>query len=80
MAKEFGKTFTANALTDLERYEAAIKLLESGDNREPFRAKMLAPLENRTGRKDKLIIASRERFAAPRAKVEQKLKKWIRSE
>jgi hypothetical protein len=37
MEKEFGKTFTASALADLERYEAAVKFLEDGTNQEPFR-------------------------------------------
>jgi hypothetical protein len=77
MEKEFGKTFTATALADLERYEAAVKLLENGTNREPFRAKMLPPLENRIGRRDKLVALSRERFATPRAVIEDKLKRWM---
>jgi len=68
MTKEFGKTFPATALADLERYEAVVKLLVGGANREPFRAKMLPPLANRVGRRDKLIALSRERFAMPRKK------------
>ena len=77
MAKEFGNTFPATALADLERYEAVVKLLVDGTNLEPFRAKMLPPLENRIGRKDKLIALSRERFAMPRGMIEDKLKRWI---
>ena len=77
MEKEFGNTFPASALADLDRYEAVVKLLEDGTNREPFRAKMLPPLENRIGRKDKLIARSRERFATPRAKIEDKLNRWM---
>jgi hypothetical protein len=77
MEKEFGKTFPPSALTDLNRYEAIVKLLEDGANREPFRAKMLPPLENRVGRKEKLIARSRERFAIPRAIADNKIKTWI---
>jgi hypothetical protein len=77
LEKEFGKTFPPAALSDLERYEAIVKLLEEGANREPFRAKMLPPLENRVGRKEKLIARSRERFAAPRVVVEGKLNRWL---
>jgi hypothetical protein len=77
MEKEFGKTFTATALADLERYEAAVKLLEDGANQEPFRAKMLPPLENRIGRRDKLVALSRQRFATPRAVIEDKLNRWM---
>jgi hypothetical protein len=56
-----------------------VKLLEDGSNLEPFRAKMLPPLESRVGRKDKLIALSRERFATARAKIEGKLKRWMAS-
>jgi Type IV secretion-system coupling protein DNA-binding domain len=77
MEKEFGNTFPASVLTDLNRYEAVVKLLEHGTNLEPFRAKMLPPLENRIGRKDKLIARSRERFAMSRAKIDDKLKRWM---
>jgi hypothetical protein len=54
-----------------------VKLLEDGANLEPFRAKMLPPLENRVGRKDKLIALSRERFATLRAKIDDKLNRWM---
>jgi len=77
MEKEFGKTFTASALADLEQYEAVVKLLEDGTNLEPFRAKMFAPLENRIGRRDRLVALSRHRFATPRAVIEDKLKRWM---
>jgi hypothetical protein len=77
MEKEFGNTFPASVLTDLNRYEAVVKLLVEGANQEPFRAKMLPPLENRVGRRDKLIARSRERFAMPRAKIEGKLRRWM---
>ena len=80
MTKEFGKTIPATALADLNQYEAVVKLLVSGTNREPFRAKMLPPLENRVGRRDKLIALSRERFAMPRAKIEAKLRRWMKVE
>ena len=79
MEKEFGNTFMASVLTDLGRYEAVVKLLENGTNLEPFRAKMLPPLENRIGRKDKLIARSRERFAMPRARIDEKLRRWMKS-
>lgn len=79
MAAEFGNTFPPSVLADLDRYEAAVKLLEDGTNREPFRAKMLPPLGNPTGRKNKLNARSRERFAAKRSTVETKLKRWTKS-
>jgi hypothetical protein len=79
LEKEFGNTFPASAIADLNRYEAVVKLLTDGTNRTPFRAKMLPPLENRIGRKDKLIARSRERFAVRRAVIEDKLNRWMAS-
>ena len=66
-------------VADLDQYEAVVKLLVGGSNREPFRAKMLPQLENRVGRRAKLIALSRERFAMPRAKIEGKLKRWMKA-
>jgi hypothetical protein len=77
MAKEFGKTIPATSLADLERYEAVVKLLVEGSNQEPFRAKMLPPLENRVGRRDKFVRLSRERFSMPRVKIEARLRRWM---
>jgi len=77
MEKEFGRTFPASTLADLDRYEAVVKLLEDGTNKEPFRARMLPPIESRVGRRKKLIARSRERFATPRAVVEDKLEGWM---
>jgi hypothetical protein len=79
LEKEFGSTIPANVIVDLDRYEAVVKLLEDGTNREPFRAKTLPPMENRIGRKQKLIALSRERFAMKRVIVEEKIKRWTGS-
>lgn len=76
--KEFGHAFPARAIADLNRYETVVKLLQEGTNLEPFRAKTLPPLENRVGRKDKLIARSREQFAMHRATIEAKLNRWMK--
>ncbi len=79
MEKEFGHSFPASVIADRNRYEAIVKLLEDGMNWTPFSAKLLPPLENRIGRKDKLIAQSRQRFSTPRAKIEDKLNRWMAS-
>src|SRR5258708_11200706 len=58
LEKEFGRTFSAGALAELSRYEAVVKLLEDGKAREPFRARMIAPIESNSGRKRSLISLS----------------------
>jgi hypothetical protein len=77
MAKEFGTAFTPSALADLDRYHAVVKLLENGTNREPFRGVMRPPLGNRSGRANKLIFRSREKFAAQRDDIERRLNRWM---
>jgi len=77
LEKEFLKTFTTSILADLDRYEAAVKLLEDGTNKTPFRAKMLPPLGKPTDSRPKLIARSRERFATPRLVIHEKLNRWM---
>jgi hypothetical protein len=77
MEKEFGHALPASAIADLNRYEAVVRLLQDGANLEPFRAKTLPPLQNRVGRKDKLIARSREQFAMRRTAIEAKLNRWM---
>jgi energy-coupling factor transporter ATP-binding protein EcfA2 len=79
LVKEFGKTYSVGALADLDRYEVIVKLLEQGANKPPFLARMLPPFENRVGRKELLITLSRQRFATPRAIVDDKLNRWMSS-
>ncbi len=78
MEKEFGHAVPATSIADLNRYEAVVKLLDDGANKEPFRAKTLPPIENRVGRKDKLIARSRQRFAMRRSVIEDKLNRWMK--
>lgn len=78
LEKELGQAFPASVFADLERYEAVVKLTEDGTTKEPFRAKMLPPLQNRIGRKEKLIARSRERFGTSRSVVEAKLARWMK--
>lgn len=77
MENEFLRIFPPRFFADLALYEAVVKVLENGANLQPFKASMLPPLKNSLGRKEKLIARSRERFATPRAVVEEKLNRWM---
>jgi energy-coupling factor transporter ATP-binding protein EcfA2 len=79
MQKEFGNTFSATTLADLDRYEVVVKLLVQGGNLEPFRAKMLPPVAKPRGRKQELVDLSRARFAIPRRVIKNKLEWWTNS-
>lgn len=76
LENEFGVNFPASAFTDLNRYEALVKLLENGVNIEPFRERTLSPVKYITSRRDALIVSSRDRFAIQRQNIEKKLHTW----
>lgn len=76
-AGELGKVFSPAIIADLERYEAVMRLLENGSNKEPFRAKMLPPEPAIGGNNDLLLHRCRERFTTSRAVVETKISRWI---
>lgn len=78
LAKEFVNTFPPKSLVDLDQFEIVVKLLQNGANLEPFRGRSFPPHGNRGSRIHRLIAHSRERFASPRAKVEDKLNRWMR--
>ncbi len=75
--KEFGNTYPLETFTGLDRYEVIARLAENGRTREPFRARTLPPIEHQVGRREKLIARSREKYAAPRAEVEEKINRWL---
>lgn len=74
---EFAQEYPVSEFVDLDRFEALVRLHNEGRTQVPFRAKMHPPLALNCGHKDKLIARSRERFATPRATVEDKLNRWI---
>ena len=77
LAREFGENFPPASFVDLDRYEVLVRLMENGANPEPFRARTLAPIERRVGKREKLIARSREKYAASRANVEAKIERWL---
>lgn len=78
MAEEFGQAFVAEQFTDLEKHEIFVRTLENGQPRVPFRGVTYPPFHSRTGRREKIVAHSRQRFTLPRAKVERRLQAWIK--
>jgi hypothetical protein len=79
LENEFARAFPASAISDLERFEAVVRLHENGASLTPFRAQMLSPTEFHYGNRPQLIARSRERFSSPRSVVEAKLGRWMRT-
>lgn len=78
--QEFGKTFIAQQFVDLDKFEVLARVLEAGVNKEPFRAKSLAPAGRPLFRPATMVTRSRERFADRRHHVEDRLNLWQQSD
>jgi len=79
LAKEFANTFIPAQFVELDRYQVFVRPLENGVTSTPFQAKTLSALEVRHMRRKKLIRRSRERFAAARIDIEERLNRWMTS-
>lgn len=79
LEKEFAPLFTETDLINLTKYDIYMKLMIDGVASEPFSATGLPPIDLQYPREDnreKIIRNSRERFAAPREVVEEKIMRW----
>jgi hypothetical protein len=78
LANEFGSSHAASQFTSLSNFEAIVKLLSEGSHTEPFTAKTLAPLKIRSGRRERVVGRSREKYGHRKAIVEDKIRRWMR--
>ncbi|MFA6410706.1 MAG: type IV secretion system DNA-binding domain-containing protein [Candidatus Buchananbacteria bacterium] len=78
LATEFAPYFIEEDLVNLAKYDTYMKLMIDGVSSTPFSAKTLPPLgeEYYTGNAEKVIRVSRERYAKPKAVVEDKIARW----
>jgi len=80
MENEFMPTFTIQDLANLTKFQIYLKLMIDGVSSNPFSANTLPPFADETGNEDKVIRVSRERYAVPRAVIEEKVLKWSEPE
>lgn len=78
LAKEFSPRFTEEDLVNIAKYNFFLKLMIDGVASEPFSAVGLPPWgdDYRTHNMEKVVNVSRERYATPRAVVEEKIVRW----
>ncbi len=76
MEKEFTPRFLPEDVINLPKYNVYLKLLIDGVTSLPFSAITLPPISQRTESAERVIRVSRERYANPRADIEQKILKW----
>jgi len=78
LVREFTPLYTEEDLVNLPAFNIYLKLMIDGISSDPFSAATLPPLfeDLRTENRDKVIKVSRERYAHPRAVVEDKINRW----
>jgi len=76
LAKEFIPTFLEEDLINLPKYNIYLKLMIDGVSSRPFSALTLPPIGSPTGSAEKVIRVTRERYAVPRDKIEDKIARW----
>ncbi|MFH1890525.1 MAG: type IV secretion system DNA-binding domain-containing protein [Candidatus Kuenenbacteria bacterium] len=77
LIKEYEPYFLEEDLVNLSKYQIYLKLMIDGVASKPFSASTIAPMkiENPVDT-EKIIRVSRERYANPRAEVEEKIMRW----
>jgi hypothetical protein len=76
LAKEFIPTFVEEDLVNLPKFHVYLKLMIDGVASRPFSALTLPPIGSTTHSREKVIRVSRERYAVPRDKIEDKIARW----
>jgi len=83
LVKEFEPYFTEEDLVNLDKFNIYLKLMIDGAASRPFSATTLPPLsegKQNLKNKEKTINVSRERYARPRAEVQEKIIRWLNME
>lgn len=78
LEKEFEPIFVQNDIVNLPKYHIYLKLMIDGIAGDAFSAKVLPPvyIEDTAENEQKIIAASRERYASSKAEVEDKIARW----
>jgi len=76
LAKEFVPTFIEEDLVNLPKYHIYLKLMIDGIASRPFSATTLPPIAQTTHSAEKVVRVSRERYAVPKEKIEDKIARW----
>ena len=77
LANEFGSDYAPQQFTEMANYEVRAKLLDRGQNGEPFLGRTVSPSRTLHGHRRNLVRHSRERFGTRRDLVESKIRRWL---
>lgn len=76
LEKEFMPTFEQADIVTLPAYQIYLRLMIDGVASDPFSANTLPPIHEATGKREKVIRVSRERYAGDRLEVERDILRW----
>ncbi|HTK60562.1 MAG TPA: type IV secretion system DNA-binding domain-containing protein, partial [Candidatus Baltobacteraceae bacterium] len=78
LAKEFAPTFVEGGedLLNLAKFDIYLKLMIDGVASTAFSASTLPPIAKRTGSREKVVDASRQRYSMKREDIEKKVNQW----
>jgi Helicase HerA, central domain len=80
MALEFGGAFPGSRFSELNNHEILVRLLSGGQVVPPTSGMSLPPIWEPTGRGEHILARSRSRFARTRTEVEDKIRRWLKTE
>lgn len=76
LVKEFSPYFTEEDLVNLAKWKIYLKLMIDGVASQPFSANTLTPVKGDRSVIDKILKVSRERYAAKKEDIEEKISRW----
>lgn len=78
LEKEFEPVFMQNDIVNLPKYHVYLKLMIDGIAGDAFSAKVLPPIyiDDTAENEEKIVAASRERYASGKAEVEDNISRW----
>lgn len=77
LADEYGSGYIPNQFSGLGNYEVLVKQLSLGAHGEPFLGHTLPPIDRPSGRRERIILRSREKYASRKDVVEEKIRRWM---
>ena len=75
--RTFGESHKAAQFTNLSNGEVCAKLLNQGQDVEPFVGRTHPPFGSRHGRREIIIRRSREKYATKRGTIEGRIRRWL---
>jgi hypothetical protein len=78
MAHEYGETFVPSQFLQLDRFHVLLKPCSVDGSDFPFRARTELLEHPASLRKQCIVRSSRQRYGAPRARVEDKIARWLK--